>query len=185
MPLRNSTERYGAVAQALHWLIVVLILLQVTIALRAAGLPQGVQKILTLGWHKSFGMTVLMLVILRLVWRLVNTVPALPTTMKPYEKGLAHVSHLLLYVLLFAIPLSGWVMSAAHNYPVSWFSLFTWPNPVAPDKELAENMEEVHETLAWTLVTVASLHILAALWHHFVRKDDVLQRMLPRHGSSQ
>ncbi|HZF14851.1 MAG TPA: cytochrome b [Steroidobacteraceae bacterium] len=184
MPLRNSIDRYGAAAQALHWLIVVLVIVQVTIALRAAGMPFGPGKAIALAWHKSFGMTILMLAVLRLLWRLANPVPSLPATMKSYEKGLAHVSHYLLYILLFAMPLSGWVMSAAHNYPVSWFHLFTWPSPVAPDHELAEKMEDVHEALAWTLGAVVTAHVLAALWHHFVRKDDVLQRMLPRREAS-
>jgi|SRR6266850_386016 len=179
MPLRNSIDRYGAVAQTLHWLIVALIVVQVTTALLALDMPFGPHKADMLARHKSFGMTILMLVALRLLWRLMNPVPQLPVSLKPYERGLAHVSHYLLYLLLFAMPLSGWVMSVAKNYPVSWFHLFTWPNPVAPDKELAESMEEVHKTLAWILGGAVSIHILAALRHHFVLKDDVLKRMLP------
>jgi cytochrome b561 len=179
MPIRNSTDRYGNVAQLLHWLIVVLIILQVILALIADDMPLGVQKLTVLARHKSFGMTILGLAVLRVLWRFMNPVPTLPTTLKPYERGLARVTHVLLYVLMFAMPLSGWVMSTAHNYPVSWFGLFTWPNPVAPDKELAELMEEVHESLAYTLGAVVTLHVLAALKHHFVLKDNVLKRMLP------
>ncbi|MGH8265617.1 MAG: cytochrome b [Steroidobacteraceae bacterium] len=179
MPIRNSIDRYGAVAQTLHWLIVALVLVQVTTALLAHDMPFGPHKAAMLGRHKSFGMTILMLMMLRLLWRLANPAPQLPVTLKSYERGLAHASHYLLYILLFAMPLSGWVMSVAKNYPVSWFHLFTWPNPVAPDKELAVSMEEVHETLAWILGGAATIHILAALRHHFVLKDNVLRRMLP------
>ena len=179
MPLRNSIDRYGAVAQALHWLIVALVLVQVTTALLAHDMPFGPHKADMLARHKSFGMTILMLMVLRLVWRLANSVPPLPAALKSYERGLAHVSHYLLYVLLFAMPLSGWIMSVAKNYPVSWFHLFTWPNPVAPGKQLAESMEDVHLTLAWILGGIVTIHILAALRHHFVLKDNVLRRMLP------
>jgi cytochrome b561 len=179
MPIRNSAERYGAIAQLLHWLIVALLGVQVTTALLADDLPLGVQKLVMLGRHKSFGMTIFGLAVLRLLWRLANPTPALPLTLKPYERGLARVTHVLLYVLLFAMPLSGWIMSAAKNYPVSWFHLFTWPNPVAPNKHLAEFMVDMHETLAYVLLVTASLHILAALKHHFVLKDNVLKRMLP------
>lgn len=179
MLLSNSNDRYGAVAQTLHWLIVALIVVQVTTALLAHDLPFGPHKAALLGRHKSFGMTILMLMVLRLGWRLVNPAPGLPQAMKSHERGLAHASHYALYIILFAMPLSGWLMSVAKNYPVSWFHLFTWPNPVRPDAALAENMQEIHETLAWTLGGVVTLHILAALRHHFLLKDDVLRRMLP------
>jgi cytochrome b561 len=179
MPLRNSIDRYGAVAQALHWLIVALVITQVTTALLAHDMPFGPHKADMLARHKSFGMTILMLMVLRVLWRLLNPAPRLPDTLKSYERSLAHVSHYLLYALLFAMPLSGWIMSVAKNYPVSWFHLFTWPNPVAPDKALAGTMVEVHETLAWILGGAATIHILAALRHQFVLKDDVLKRMLP------
>lgn len=182
MQIRNSAERYGAVAQALHWLIVVLLVVQVTTALLADDMPVGLAKLTMLARHKSFGMTILMLAVLRVLWRIVTPAPALPANLKPYERRLARITHFALYALLFIMPLTGWVMSAAHNYPVSWFHLFTWPNPVAPDHELAETLEDVHETFAFVLGGVVTLHILAALKHRFVLKDDVLQRMLPFTG---
>ena len=185
MSIRNSADRYGAVAQLLHWLIVALLIVQVTTALLADDMPLGLQKLAMLARHKSFGMTILALAALRVIWRFTNPVPVLPTTLKPYERRLARGTHFLLYALLFAMPISGWIMSVAHNYPVSWFHLFTWPNPVTPDKALAEIMEGVHESLAYTLGAVVTLHVLAALKHQFVLKDDVLKRMLPFMGNSQ
>jgi cytochrome b561 len=185
MQIRNSAERYGAVAQALHWLIVALLILQVMSALIADEMPVGLEKLTVLGRHKSIGMTILMLAAIRVIWRFVTPPPSLPPTLKPYERGLARITHFLLYALLFVMPITGWIMSVAHNYPVSWFHLFTWPNPVAPDKELAETMEGVHKSLALVLGGVVTLHILAALKHRFVLKDDVLQRMLPFTGNSR
>jgi cytochrome b561 len=183
MHIRNSADRYGAVAQFLHWLIVALLIVQVSTALLADDMPLGLAKLAMLARHKSFGMTILALALIRVLWRLANPAPPLPATLKPYERVLARVTHVLLYALLFAMPLSGWVMSAAHNYPVSWFHLFTWPSPVAPDKQLAENLEDVHETLAYVLAATVTLHIIAALKHHFVLKDDTLKRMLPFRGT--
>mgnify|MGYP001381267333 CR=1 FL=1 len=179
MQIRNSIDRYGAVAQFLHWLIVALLVVQVTTATLADDMPLGLAKLAMLARHKSFGMTILALAVLRLLWRFASPAPSLPTTLKPYERGLARLTHTLLYVLLIAMPISGWIMSAAKNYPVSWFHQFTWPNPVAPDKDLGEAMEELHETFAYVLGAIVTLHILAALKHHFVLKDNTLKRMLP------
>jgi cytochrome b561 len=109
-----------------------------------------------------------------------NTNPPLPDTLKPYERVLAHISHFGLYFFLFAQPITGWILSSASNFPVSYFGLFTLPNLVAPDKQLASTMHEVHETLFNILAAFALLHIAAALKHHFVLKDDVLRRMLPQ-----
>lgn len=180
MQMRNSSERYGLISQLLHWLIVSLIAVQVTTALLAQGMPPGLDKLIMLGRHKSFGMTILVLAAIRLLWRLRDPLPTLPAASRPLEQVLARATHRLLYLLLFALPLSGWVMSAAHNYPVSWFRLFTWPDPVAPDKALGERMETVHEALVYVLAIALALHVLAALRHHYILRDDVLRRMWPR-----
>jgi len=180
MPIRNTTARWGGVSQTLHWLIVGLIITQYVLANLEHDLPLGGEKIALLARHKSVGITILMLAIVRLVWRALNrSSPALPATLKPYERVIAHVSHITLYVLMFAMPLTGWMMSSARNFPVSWFKLFQLPDLVAPNQRLYHFLHETHETLSWVLVAVAALHVLAALKHHFVLKDDVLRRMLP------
>jgi cytochrome b561 len=179
MAVRNTTLRWGAVAQFLHWLIVILIILQFTLALMADDLPSGMKKLALLARHKSFGITILMLALIRLAWRSSNPTPALPPTLKSWEQTLARLTHVLLYVLLFAIPLTGWMMSSARGFPVSWFGFFTLPNLVPKDKTLYDFFVVTHETLAWTLAAVVALHVLAALKHHYVLKDDVLRRMLP------
>ena len=178
MTFRNTTRAWGSVSKALHWIIVLLIINQWLIAERTEHL-KGVAKISALGWHKSFGITILMLAVLRLVWRLMNPVPSLAGETKPWERVLAHVSHVLLYGLIFAMPLTGWMMSSAKNIPVSWFKLFQLPDLVAPDKALGENMEHLHGLLFNVLVVVALVHVLGALKHHFIDRNDVLKRMLP------
>jgi len=179
--LRNTTERWGSVAKTFHWVIVGLIITQFVLATRAENLPLGMAKLVTLARHKSFGITILVLAVLRLLWRLYNRhhSPPLPPDLKPWERGLAHLSHHGLYFLLFAMPLTGWAMSSAKNYPVSWFNQVTLPNFVAPDESLFNVLVATHSVLAWSLVALAGLHVVGAMQHHFIRKDAVLRRMLP------
>jgi len=179
MALRNTTRRWGAIAQTFHWVIVVLLIIQVTLAEIADDLPTGMEKLRTLARHKSVGITILALVILRLAWRSVNAHPALPGNLRPYERTLARLSHLALYVLLFALPLTGWTMSSARGFPVSWFGFFTLPDLVPRSRPLYDALVMTHQTLAWFLFAVVALHVAGALKHHFVHKDDVLRRMLP------
>jgi cytochrome b561 len=178
MQVRNTIARWGSVAQFLHWLIVALIITQVILALRAEEL-HGMAKLAMLARHKSVGITILMLAVVRLVWRLINPTPPLPLTLKPYERFLANVTHAALYLLIFALPITGWIMSSARGFPVSWFNQFQLPDLVTKNRQLYETMLDTHEALAWTLGAVALLHLVAALKHHFVLKDTVLRRMLP------
>ncbi|MEP6547266.1 MAG: cytochrome b [Gammaproteobacteria bacterium] len=179
MPNQSSPTRYGAVAQAFHWVIAALVVTQFVLANLAEDLPIGVHKLALLARHKSFGMTVLMLAILRVLWRLKHRPPQLPAAMKPVERMLAHSTHIAFYVLLFAMPLTGWLMSSAKNYSVSWFGLFTWPNLIGKNEAAFDLLRSTHGILSEVLFVIAVLHILAALNHHFWHKDDVLLRMLP------
>ncbi|MEO8308361.1 MAG: cytochrome b/b6 domain-containing protein [Pseudomonadota bacterium] len=177
---KNTPLRWGSVSKLFHWVIVALIITQFVLANMAEDLPLGMAKLATLARHKSVGITILALAVLRLLWRLYNrNSPPLPADLKPYQRGLAHLTHYGLYLLLFAMPLSGWMMSSAKNYPVSWFGMFTLPNLVPPDEGVFALMKSTHGVLAGTLVVIATLHVLAALYHHFMKKDDVLRRMLP------
>jgi cytochrome b561 len=179
MIIRNTTSRWGGVSKTFHWLIVALIITQFVLISLADRLPLGGAKVAMFARHKSVGITILMLAVVRLVWRWLNPIPRIPDTLKPYERALAHFSHVTLYVLLFAMPLSGWMMSSARNFPVSWFNLFQLPDLVEPNRQLYNLFHETHEMLAAALVVVAGLHVLGALKHHFILKDDVLRRMLP------
>ncbi|HEX4648393.1 MAG TPA: cytochrome b [Steroidobacteraceae bacterium] len=185
MVTRNTTERWGWVSQLFHWLIVALIIVQVTLAEMADELPIGVKKVALLARHKSFGLTILALALLRLAWRQLHPTPLLPLTLKSYERALAHFTHFMLYALLIAMPLSGWTMSSARGFPVSWFHLFTLPDLVPKNKVLYEALVTTHGTLAVVLAAVVTLHVAGALKHHFVLKDDVLRRMLPFHSRTQ
>jgi cytochrome b561 len=179
MPLRNTANRYGFLSKFFHWTIVALIVVQYILASIAEDLPVGMKKFEMYTYHKSVGITILILAVLRLSWRWMNPVPRLPDTIGAVQKGLAKASHVLLYLLIFVMPISGWIMSNAENFPVSYFGWFTLPTLVAPDRQFGHLMEEVHEWLFTTLLAVAVLHIAAALKHHFWNKDDVLKRMLP------
>jgi cytochrome b561 len=179
MPISGSPGRYSAVAQGFHWIIAGLIVTQFTLAWMADDLPLGMHKLALLARHKSFGMTVLMLAVLRLLWRLFNRPPELPAGMSKIERILAKATHVVFYVLLFVMPLTGWLMSSAKNYSVSWFGQFTWPNLIGPDEGWFVALRIIHGLLSWLLLSLAILHILAALKHHFWNKDDVLKRMLP------
>jgi cytochrome b561 len=179
MPIRNTTARWGALAQLFHWVIVALIITQFVLISIEGDLPLGLKKLIWLARHKSVGITILGLAILRLGWRWMNPTPPLPDTLKPYERVLANVTHVALYTLLFIMPLTGWMMSSARNFPVSWCNLVQLPDLVGPNRALYDTLHTTHAVLAWLLVAVATLHVLAALKHHFVLKDDTLRRMLP------
>ncbi|HET9105842.1 MAG TPA: YceI family protein [Steroidobacteraceae bacterium] len=179
MPIRNTRERWGSLSQLFHWLIVALILVQAALGLIGLLLPLGVEKLAVLARHKSIGMTILGLAVLRLLWRWLNPTPPLPPNLKPYERWLAHFTHVSLYVLLFAMPLTGWIMSSARGFPVSWFDLFQLPDLVPKSSALYDAMVITHATLASALAVVVALHIAGAIKHHFVLKDDTLRRMLP------
>jgi cytochrome b561 len=163
MPIRNTPERWGALAQLFHWTIVVLVIAQFILANIAEDLPAGMQKIALIARHKSIGMTILGLALLRLAWRVANPTPALPSTLKNWERVVARWTHGALYALLFIVPLLGWTMSSAKNYPVSWFGLFQFPDLVAPNESIFDFAHEAHELLAKTLGILAIVHLLAAL----------------------
>jgi cytochrome b561 len=183
MTFRNTSRAWGALSKALHWLIVLLIITQWVIMQRVEALPLGNAKLQAIGFHKSFGMTILALAIVRLVWRWMNPVPSLADMTKSWERVLATLSHVCLYALILALPLTGWLMSSARGFPVAWFNQFTFPDLVARDDGLYRQMQDLHHLLFGALVVVALLHIAGALKHHFIDRNDVLKRMLPFGGA--
>jgi len=181
MPARNTAVRYGFVAQGLHWIIAGLVVVQVTLATIADDLPVGLDKLALLARHKSVGITILALAFIRLAWRLIDRPPP-PPPMPRWQHTASRLTHAAFYVLLFAMPVSGWLMSSASNYPVSWFGLLQLPDFVRPDEGLKDLLEDVHETLAKALIALAVLHVVAALKHQFIDRDGLLMRMLPWRG---
>lgn len=180
MTLRNSHERWGPVSQALHWLIVILILVMAYLGLTMVDLPTTPHKVFVYMLHKSVGITILVLVTLRLAWRLYagtpGTLPGIPT----WQSRIASLTHAALYVLLFALPISGWVVNSATGFPLRWFNLVNLPAIAAKSESLHKMATTVHETLFWTLAVLALVHASAAIYHHLFQRDATLARMLPR-----
>jgi cytochrome b561 len=179
MGLRNTTRVWGSVAKSFHWIIAALIFTQFALGWTAEEWHRSPTKVDLFVWHKSIGILILTLVVLRVIWRLTGRVPELPPDMSPLERRLAAASHALLYVVILAMPLSGWVINSAANFPLKLFWLVPLPDITAPSKDLQELAENVHLTLFWTLAALLTLHVAAAFRHHFVKHDDVLLRMLP------
>jgi cytochrome b561 len=191
MEAKNTSLRYGAVAMTLHWIIAILIIANIALGLYFADLPRAdPSKFLLVQTHKSIGLTVLMLSLLRLAWRLMNPVPPLPRGMNKALRILARTTHVLLYVLIIAIPLSGWAMTSSSPMgklmPLMYFGLFAWPSipfladMATPDKKvLMHDFGAMHVFLAWSAIVLIPIHIVGALYHQFFRGDDVLKRMVP------
>lgn len=179
MQMRNSQQRWGLVAQVLHWLIAVLVVVMAGLGWYMTTLKISPTMFELYALHKSIGVTVLVLMVLRLLWRQLNPTPPLPARMKPAERWLAHASHGLLYLILFGMPISGYVVNSAADFPLKVFGLVTLPNLIAENESVKEAAVTVHSTLIWVLVAVLVLHVAGALKHHFVDRDDVLRRMIP------
>jgi len=177
--LRNDGQRYGAVAQTLHWLIAALIVVMFGLGWYMEPLPLGPRKFELYQIHKSLGLTILALAVLRLAWRLFNPAPPLPAHMQPWERRAAHTSHLLLYTMLFAQPLIGFLQSNAANFPIVVWDVVPMPALLSPDEALADQLLALHRLNSNLLLALVLLHVAAALRHHFWLKDDVLRRILP------
>lgn len=171
----NTT--YTPIAKGLHWLMAVMILGLLALGLYMHDLPLSPQKLELYAWHKWFGVSVFLLVWLRLAWRLTHRPPALPATLSPGMRLAAHAGHGLLYGLMIAIPLSGWLMSSAKGFQTVWFGVLPIPDLLGRDRELGDLLQQVHKLLNLLLMLTLAGHVAAALWHHVVLKDDTLKRM--------
>jgi len=170
--------RYTRTARLLHWLIAVGIVVAFVLARTLAGMPLSPHKIHLINYHKWAGLTVLWLSIARLLWRAGHRPPALPATVCLWERDAAAATHASLYVLMAVTPLLGWWLSSAMGFPVSYLGRIPLPNLGSKDKTLAQLLEPIHVAFAWTLITLALLHAMAALRHHFVRRDEILRRII-------
>ena len=187
MPARPV--RYNSVAMSFHWVIAILLIANIALGLYMGDLPRSDPNLFTIvQTHKSIGLTVLVLSLLRLGWRMVNHVPHLPLGMHPIVAGFARFTHVFFYFLIIVIPLSGWLMVSASplGNGTNFFGLFIWPNlgfyagqTRAQLHPVHEMYEAVHVYLAWTAIVLIPIHVMAALYHHFLRGDDVLRRMVP------
>ena len=176
---RNADKQYGIIAKGFHWLVAGLVIGLLCLGFYMMSLERSPTTSYLFFLHKSFGVTVLMLMVLRLGWRFANIQPAALPRHKPWEKRLARAIVWFFYAALILMPLSGWLMSSAHGYPVSVFKLFTLPDLVPEDHDLSEFLEGVHGTLAWIVIGVLIFHVAGVLKHHIMDKDSTLRRMIP------
>ena len=172
-----GAERYTPVARGLHWLSALLVLGLLGVGLWMTGLPLGRLKLEVYAWHKWIGLTVLLLAVLRLVWRRRAPPPALPNTVIAWERRLAPVGHWALLILLLAMPASGWLMSSAGGVAVIWFGLLPLPDLVPRDQELFAVLRTLHHWLAFALMATIALHVAAVVHHDVWRRDGILRRM--------
>jgi cytochrome b561 len=181
-PIENTEDRYGAVAILLHWLMAFLVIGLLALGIYMVTLPDvgfNTKKITLIIYHKELGLLVLVLLAVRLGWRLTNVLPQLVEHLPDWQKIAARFVHLSFYALMFVLPMTGWLMSSAAGIPVSLFGLFTLPDFLPRDEQLFQRLIDVHKWLAYVLVLVIVVHVGAALRHHFVFKDDTLRKMLP------
>lgn len=169
---------YTRVARVLHWATAALVLLQLPLGIVIANEWGGKLQDLLYNGHKSIGALILPLVVARLIYRLTHRPPPLPADIPPAQKLAAQVTHWALYALLIVEPLLGWMGASAYPAPVPFFGLFNLPPLLGPNRALSEQLLSVHELVAFAIVALAALHIGAAMFHHFVRRDRVLVRMI-------
>lgn len=176
MPLGNTDEEYGLVHKILHWTIAVLILWLIPVGLNMGDIPNSPFKFEIYALHKSFGLVVFFLGVLRLLWRFFSPVPDEIETQKPWETALASAAHFWLYVCIIGMPLTGWLMSSAGEFPVPFFG-YQMPYLIGKDEDLSELFFKAHSILGYTLLFVLCLHMAGALKHHVIDKDETLKRM--------
>lgn len=174
------TSHYTRTAKALHWLMAILLFGLLALGFYMHDLPLSPEKLKLYSWHKWAGVTAFVLVWLRLMWRVTHLPPALPASMPKFMQLAAHGGHLMLYLLMIAIPLSGWLMSSAKGFQTVWFGVLPIPDLLDKNKETGDLLALVHKSLNLIFVAVLAGHIGAALKHHFIDKDDILTRMLPK-----
>ena len=177
--LRNTEESYGIIAQSLHWLVAALVFIQLGLGLYAANLPLSLARLQWLSRHKSLGLVIFALVLLRFAWRSANGVPAQTDLTSRWQRCAAAASHWLLYLLLVLAPLSGWMYGSAAGLSVNWFGLFRVPDLLPKQADLAGLLKTAHRGCVALLAFVILCHVLAALHHALVRRDGVMRRMLP------
>jgi cytochrome b561 len=173
---------YGSVAKTLHWLVFALVLAQYVVALSMPDIGRGTVPGTLINLHMSIGATILAVIVVRWLWRIVHPVP-LSTTGPRWERGVARITHAILYLLLAVNPILGWMNASARDWNITIYGIVELPHLVPPRARIGMVAGDVHTFLAWTLLVLIGLHVAAALYHYFLRSDRVLQRMLPGAGN--
>jgi cytochrome b561 len=177
--MKNTSTSYGSVGKFVHWLMAAMVITMLIVGFSMDSFDEPL-KSQVYGFHEEFGLTLMGVLIFRLYWRWVNPQPELPVALSAWEKVLSRLTHYLLYIALAIMIASGWAKSTSSGYTPNFYGLFELPMPFIPiSKTVSHFVKQVHVTTVWILITLVSLHILAALNHHFIYKDNVLKRMLP------
>lgn len=171
------TTTYTGLAKGLHWLMAIMIFGMLALGLYMHELPFSPQKLQLYSWHKWAGVTIFMLVWVRLAWRITHPPPPLPAGMSVRMRRAAQFGHAVLYVLMMMIPVSGWLMSSSLGVPTVWFGILPLPDLLSRDRELADLLGLLHKSLNILLMLTLIGHVAATLWHQFVLKDGILRRM--------
>lgn len=182
----SPSLRYGPVAQGLHWLLALAWLLAFGLGSYMVKQPFSPALLKWVNWHKWLGVGILALSLLRLFWRLRHRPPPLPDAvlqrMPRWQQWGHHAVHRLMYLLFVLIPLLGWAHSSARGFPIVWLGLWPLPDWVPVSKPLAELLKGAHQLAAWSLAALVGLHVAAVIQHQWIRRDGLLQRMLPWGG---
>lgn len=178
-----ASARYSSLAMLLHWMLGLVIVAVFVLGLTMVDLPFSPQRLKFYNWHKWAGVCILALSALRLLTRLVKRPPALPAhianPMPAWQHRAHHGTHHLLYALFFVVPLVGWAYSSAAGFPIVLFGQLPLPDFVPVNADLAEILKPAHRFAAYGLALLVLLHVAAAMKHHLIDRDGLLQRMLP------
>jgi cytochrome b561 len=174
-----NVANYTRTAISLHWLIALLILVAVPLGMVMTDLDLSPTKLKMYSWHKWIGVTVFALALLRIVWRVSHAAPPLPVSMPRWQHKATAALHGMLYLLMLAVPVTGWLMSSAKGFQTVWFGVLPLPDLVAKDKALGEFFEETHEALVWFMLLLVAGHVAATVKHHLIDHDEIAGRMLP------
>lgn len=173
------STRYSGVAIALHWLMALLILGLIGVGVWMSDLKPSPRTIQIYTWHKWIGLTVLLLALARVLWRVYRRPPPPSADLPRWQALAASGTHGALYLLMFAMPLTGWLQNSAAGFPLTWFGWFKVPALIERNRDAFQWWQDAHETLAWLLMALIALHVAAAIKHHLIDRDEVLRRMLP------
>ena len=174
-----SSASYTGVAIALHWLVGAAILGSFAVGLYMVDLQLSPQKLRIYSWHKWAGVTIFLLVLLRTSWRLSHRPPPLPDSMPAWQIRAATATHVLLYLLMLAVPLTGWMSSSAKGFQTVYFGVLPLPDLLAKNTELGDLLGKIHMLLNYSMAALVVAHVGAALKHHFIDRDEVLAHMIP------
>ena len=180
MTYGTRTDHYPATSKLLHWLVAACVLVTVPVAIVMDRVGQGPTQNSLYNLHKSLGVLILVLMVLRLINRLVAGALAPEAEIEPWQRAVSSIVHTSLYVLLLAMPIVGYIANSAYGASTPFFGLFELPSVVGKNEELATRLFTLHRWVGWLVILLALMHISAALYHHFIRRDAVLKRMLPR-----